>query len=463
MTPDSASATLPRRLLLAYAAPGLIMSLLLPPFPALLAAFYAKYTAATTAGIAFTLLVARLTDAMIDPTIGVATDRTRTRWGARKPWIVIGAFVSMLAFTVLLMPSEDSGDVRFFCGMLLYYLGFATMDIPMKAWIGELTTDYQERSRLAAYYTAAFLIGGAAFMALPEILSIPAIGLAKSPNFDLPMVATLGAIGLVLMPLVVIWTLSATPQGHLSARPEKHSLKQMLRVIKGNRVFWGLLAADGLTQIGFGAFYAVLFVALESYYGLGAKMAIIMLSVTAVQIVAIPAVTWVAGRIDKHRTWAWSWILHALLLPLVLVFQPGQFSFPVFLAYCCFLSVLQTAPMMLPISMLNDIADYDCLRTGERRAGLYFSIRMLVFKGAYALGSGLGFMILAWVKFNPKVADNGPDAVAGLLFSFIAIPAVSFLASGLILLRYPLHRTRYATVKRRLAQREERLAKATLV
>jgi Na+/melibiose symporter-like transporter len=435
------------------------MALLLPPFPALLAAFYAKYTAATTVGIAFTLLVARLTDALIDPSIGIATDRTRTRWGARKPWIVIGAMISMLAFFVLLMPSSDSGDVRFFFGMLLYYLGFAAMDIPMKAWIGEITTDYQERSRLAAYYTAAFLIGGAVFMALPEIFSHPSVGLTKTSNFDLPTVAILGAIGIVGLPLCVAWSLRAVPQGHVPALPEKHSLGQMLKVISGNRVFWGFLVADGLTQVGFGAFYAVLFVALETYYKLGPQMAIIMLSVTGVQIAAVPVVTWVAARLDKHRTWAWGWILHAALLPVVLVFQPGHFEFGMFVAYCCLLSILQTPPMMLPMSMVNDIADYDCLKTGERRAGMYFSIRMLVFKGTYALGSAVGFAILAWVHYNPKMTDNSPDAVSGLLFSLVAIPALCFFAAGLLLLRYPLHRERYAIVKRRLIQREVRQAR----
>lgn len=456
----SAPAKLSRRLLLAYSAPGLILALLIPPFPALLAAFYAKYTAATVTGIAFTLLVARLVDAVVDPSIGYATDHTRTRWGGRKPWIVLGTLVAMVSFYVLLMPSPDSGDVRFFFGMLLYYMALAMLDIPMKAWMGEITTDYQERSRMAAYYTSATLIGGAVFMVLPEILSLPAIGYAKTSEMDPDMIATFGMLGMFLLPAMVGIAISTVRQGQVAAGAEKHSLGQMLRVLKANRPFWTFLAADGLTQVGYGAFYAVLFIALDTYYRLGDKIAIFLLSVTAMQILSVPAVTWVTGRIGKHKTWAWGWLLHVGLLPLIVLFEPGHVDFILFTAYACVLSALGTPQMMLPMSMINDIADYDSLKSGERRAGVYFSIRMLVFKGTYALGGAAGFMMLSLYAYNPKISTNSPEAAFGMLLALVGIPNLCFLATSLFLLKYPLDKRRYAIIRRRLDQREARIANA---
>lgn len=452
---------LSRRLLFAYSAPGLILALLVPPFPALFAAFYAKYTAATVTGIAFTLLVARLVDAVVDPSIGYATDHTHTRWGGRKPWIVLGTLVAMISFYVLLMPSPESGDVRFFFGMLLYYLALAMLDIPMKAWLGEITTDYQERSRIAAYYTSAMLIGGALFMVLPEILSHPSIGYAKSSEMDMDMIATFGMLGIFLLPVMVGIAISTVHQGQVSAIKEKHTLGQMLRVLKANRPFWTFLAADGLTQVGYGAFYAVLFIALDTYYRLGDKIAIFLLTVTAAQILSVPAVAWITGRIGKHKTWAWGWLLHVGLLPLIVFFEPGHVDFLLFTAYACVLSALGTPQMMLPMSMINDIADYDSLKSKERRAGIYFSIRMLVYKGTYALGGAVGFMMLSLYAYNPKISTNTPDAAFGMLLALIGIPNLCFLLTSLFLFKYPLDKRRYATIRKRLEQRERRAAKVS--
>ena len=455
-------AKLSRRLLLAYSAPGLILTLLMAPFPALFSAFYAKYTAATVAGIAFTLLVARLVDAIVDPSIGYATDHTHTRWGGRKPWIVLGTLVAMLAFYVLLMPSPESGDIRFFFGMLLYYMALAMLDIPMKAWMGEITTDYQERSRMAAYYTSATLIGGAVFMVLPEILSLPAIGYAKTSEMDPDMIATYGMIGMCLLPVMVGIAISTVHQGHVSANSEKHSLGQMFRVLKANRPFWTFLVADGLTQVGYGAFYAVLFIALDTYYRLGDKIAIFLLSVTAAQILSVPAVTWITGRLGKHKTWAWGWLLHVGLLPLIVFFEPGHVDFLLFTAYACTLSALGTPQMMLPMSMINDIADYDSLKSHERRAGIYFSIRMLVYKGTYALGGAAGFMMLSLYAYNPKINTNSPEAAFGMLLALIGIPNLCFLVTSLFLFKYPLDKRRYAIIRKRLDQREKRIANTTM-
>lgn len=432
------------------------MALLIPPFPALMAAFYAKYTAATVGGIAFTLLLARLVDAIVDPSIGYATDHTHSRYGGRKPWVVIGTGVALLSFFVLFMPLADSGDARFFFGMLLYYVALASLDIPMKAWLGEITTDYQERSRLAAYFTTAILVGGLLFMMLPEVLSLPAVGYAKTSNLDREMIATIGIMGMILLPLFVGIALAIVPQGLGTAIKEKHSLGQMLRVLKGNRPFWGFLAADGLTQIGYGAFYAVLFVALDTYYRLGDQIPIFLISVTAAQILSVPAVTWITGHLGKHRTWAWAWVLHVILLPIVALFEPGKVNFPLFTLYACVLSALGTPQMMLPMSMINDIADYDCLKSRERRAGIYFSIRMLVYKATFALGSAAGFMMLSLYAYNPKISTNTPEAAFGMLVALVGIPNLCFLATSLLLFKYPLDKRRYAIIRKRLEQRELR-------
>ncbi|MBE0546738.1 MAG: MFS transporter, partial [Rubrivivax sp.] len=135
------------RLLAAYAMPGLGMALLISPFPALLTAFYAKHTAATTAGIATVMLFARIFNGVIDPFIGYASDGTRGRFGPRKPWLMAGALLAVPAFWLAYMPPADAGSGYMFVAMIAFYLALSAIEIPLKSWSAEISTDYAQRSR----------------------------------------------------------------------------------------------------------------------------------------------------------------------------------------------------------------------------------------------------------------------------------------------------------------------------
>jgi Na+/melibiose symporter-like transporter len=450
--------TLPLRQLLLYSAPGLALALLLPPFPAMMAAFYAKYTAATTAGIATTLLVARLLDAFLVPAIGYYSDRTRTRIGARKPWMLAGAVVGVMAFVVFFMPPKDAGDLYFFGGAFLYYVAFALIDIPIRAWASELTPDYQQRSRIAAYLTVSVLAGGVAFMFLPELLSLPAVGVVETAALDNRMMQILGSIGLVLLPLSVLAASIAVPTGDVPP-PKPSTLRQMFDAVRHNKPFWIYVGADALTQIGYGCFYAVLFVALDSHWGLGEKIPIILVTVVFVQLLSVPLSVRVSKRLGKHGTWAWAWVVHAAIMPLGFLFVPGQFDFGVFLLYACVLTVLQTPQMVFPTAIVADIVDYDTMKSGRNRAGSYFSIRTLCNMGVSAVGSALGFYVLAFVDYDPKISTNDPAATAGMLVDLLILPALFFAAAAWLLFRFPLDARRHAIIRRRIESRAARIGR----
>jgi Na+/melibiose symporter-like transporter len=435
-----------------YSAPGLALALLLPPFPAMMAAFYAKYTAATTAGIATTLLFARLLDAMVVPAIGYHSDSTRTRIGARKPWMIAGALVGVAAFVVFFMPPADAGNVYFFFGAFLYYVTFALIDIPLRAWASELTPDYEQRSRIAAYFTVSVLAGGMVLMFLPEFLSLPSIGITSTSALDRPMMRILGSIGLVLLPLTVLLAVIAVPSG---ATPTANSstLREMFHAVRHNKPFWMYVGADALTQIGYGCFYAVLFVALDSHWGLGEETPIILVTVVTVQLLSVPLALRVAKRLGKHGTWAWAWVVHAILMPLGFLFVPGDVSFPLFLLFASVLTMLQTPQMVFPMAIVADIVDYDTLKSGQNRAGSYFSMRTLINMGVSAVGSALGFYVLALVGYDPKVSTNAPGATLGMLVDLLVLPGVFFFAAALLLFRFPIDARRHAIIRRRIESR----------
>lgn len=438
---------------LAYASPGIAFSLFIAPFPAIMATFYATYTAATTAGIATILLATRLTDAFFDLGVGYWSDATRTRLGPRKPWLIAGMVAGVAAFAITFQPPPDAGLAYFTVAIVLYYLAIGMFGIPWVAWCGELATDYTERSRLAAYNTLALLVGGVAFLLLPNVLALPAIELVRTTEIDRPMMALYGWIGLCAFPPLVALAVLCLPHG--AARPATGTtVRQMLVAARGNRPFAVLLAADVMTQLAWGVTYGVLFIALDKYFGLGAKVALILLAATFAQIVAIPACTAVAKRIGKHRTWGWASICGAAMSPVFLLFPPdGQASVPLITLVIGISSVFGTPNMMFPMAIVSDVADYDQLRSGENRNGSYYALRLLVVKACFAIGGSLALYLLAGFGFDPKTHANSEFARHGMLFTLVAVPNLMFLAAGFILLRFPIDARRHGIIRRRIDRR----------
>jgi len=124
---------------LAYAGVYVPFSILHAPALAVLPALYAKYAHLHLVFIGMVLALARIVDCVIDPVIGYASDRTRSRYGRRKPWIVAGAVVSSVAAYYLFRPSAATGAVYFAGWYFMLYLGWTLGEIPHTAWINEIS------------------------------------------------------------------------------------------------------------------------------------------------------------------------------------------------------------------------------------------------------------------------------------------------------------------------------------
>ncbi len=437
--------------LAAYAAPGFSLALLISPFPALLMAFYTTHTAATTAGVATIVLFARILNGVIDPPIGFLSDRTNTPWGPRKPWLIAGALFSIFAFWAAYMPDATAGDVRFAFAIVAFYLAHSLIDTPYRTWSGEIATDYAERSRLAGAATFTLLIGGVVFLAIPEVLA--RTGVLRSAELDRSAMAILGAVGMVLMPLCVLWAVSVAPKGEVT-RGERYSLGDMRTIFTRNGPFRRFIAADFASQVGWAVSYALLAILLNDYFGFGDRVVLFLLVATAAQIAAVPVCTWAAAHFGKHKVYAWCQIANGLLLSAYLLFPPGGAAhFPTMLAFGALVSALGTPNMMFPQALLNDIVDYDTLKTRQARAGAYFSLRTLLAPAGSAIGGAFGFYMLALLGYDPGASNNTDAATQGMLLTAIFAPMAAFVVSGVLMLNYPITSARHAAIRRRLVRR----------
>lgn len=450
----------PLRQLLFYASPGIPLALFIPPMPAILAAFYAQHTAATTAGIGTAMLVARVADALTDPPMGVLSDATKSRWGRRKPWLLAGVPLGMVAMWVFFMPPARAGNWYFFFGLLLYYVAMTVVNIPLRAWSSELTADYGERARLALFLTTALLVGGLIFFLLPPLLAHESVGVLASAEFDLETMALFGWVGIVLLPLMIGAACLGAPVGR-SAGEAQTSLVESFRAVRGNGPFWSLMSAESLNYIASGVSYSTLVIALSSYWGFADLVSVFLLVVILVQVAAMPPSGWLAVRLGKHRTWALGSIGQALVFPLIFFMPPGGTPFFVIALFGAVIAIFQAPHMMMPMAMLTDTADYDLMKSGKQRTGNYFALQHLIYKGMMAVGYSLGYLLLALFGYDPAITDNTDLANLGLLIIAGVVAPVLLLACGAVLLRYPLTAERHAIIQRFIRRREARLPPST--
>jgi Na+/melibiose symporter-like transporter len=439
--------------LTAYAAPGFSLALLISPFPALLMAFYAQHTQATTAGIATVVLFARIFNGVIDPPIGFLSDNTRTRWGPRKPWLFGGALFSIFAFWLAYMPPADAGNFYFAAAIVSFYIAHSVIDTPYRTWSGEISADYSQRSRLAGATTLSLLVGGVLFLAVPEILALPSIGVLDSAELDRDAMAILGWIGMVLMPVCIIFAVLIAPKGEV-VKGEEYRVSEMITVFTKNAPFRRFISADFISQVGWAISYALLAILLDDYFGFGDKVVLFLLAATTAQIASVPVCTALAKRFGKHIVYGWCQILNGLLMPCYFLFPPdGAANLAMLIGFGAFVSALGTPNMMFPQALISDIADYDTLKTGQARAGTYFSMRTLLAPAGGAVGGAIGFYMLSIVGYDPGAAHNSAAATQGMLVTAFGLPMLAFVVSGALMLAYPITARRHAAIRARIGRR----------
>ena len=430
---------------LAYAGVYVPFSILHAPALAVLPALYAKYAHLHLVFIGLVLALARIVDCVIDPVIGYASDRTRSRYGRRKPWIVGGGVVCAVAAYFLFRPSAATGAVYFAGWYFILYLGWTLAEIPHTAWINEISSEYDERSRLAAYRATA----GFAGMLLFQLC----VFMPWFPTTEITPAVTAFASWVVigLMPVTIAWALRSVPdKGGPVA--DRSSILAVLREVKGNRPFWIFIVSSACSGMASGMVGALFFFYLQDYLGIGNKFAHIQIVALVTGIVGIGCWLRVMLRIGKHRALSICCLATLFTLLGMAFVRPGPNAFPIIFTLFAFSAFSSAGFETAGWSMMADIVDYGTLKTGERRAGNYYAVMSFVAKVSLAAGGGIALIIAGLFGFSAEHA-NGPAAMRGFFLAFIVIPMVLNGVASLCAYRFPLDSRRQAIVRRRIQGR----------
>lgn len=140
--------------LVAYSAPSFVTSVAALPMALFVPAYYADDLGVPLAAVGAAIAFSRLLDVVTDPLIGALSDRLRLPLGRRKPWMLFGAPLFLLSLWQIFVPGDSASFTHLFIWSALLYLGFTMIDLPHKAWGAELSSDYDERSRITSWREA---------------------------------------------------------------------------------------------------------------------------------------------------------------------------------------------------------------------------------------------------------------------------------------------------------------------
>ncbi|WP_157218140.1 MFS transporter [Flavisphingomonas formosensis] len=424
------AAPLPVRRLAAFAMLGVATGGFNIPLQAYLPAFYAQTMGLGLETVGTIFLFSRLWSAFSDPVVGWLSDHTHTRLGRRKPWILGGGLLFLIAAIAVFLPPPGAGDAWLAIGLLLLCLGWTATATPHYAWGGELSADPRQRARIQSYIQTGASVGVFAVLLMPAALEFLHVGDAKLhvQAMGLFVVAAL-APGLLLIAALFR---EAPGRRTEAAAPAKGGLGAVLR----DRLLWRIIASDFFVSLGQGARGAV-FVFFVTFYMQLHIAAILLLIQYSFGIVAAPLWARISYRLGRPHTLILAELVQVAINLAMLLLTPGRAWLLVALVMAQGLT--QGSGNLMLRAMIYDVADRHRATTGIERAGLFSSVFNVTTNAAMALAVAIAFFVIGWFGFRPA-GPNDATALTGLLSFFAVAPALGHGLSALLILRFPADR-----------------------
>lgn len=433
----------------ALAAPSLPLAALGLPLVVYLPEFYAGEMGLSLAAVGVAFMCVRLLDIGFDPFIGAVMDRTRTRFGRFRPWFVASTPILMLAAYMLFMPRQGVGAAYLWFWLLVIYAGFSIATLAQLAWGAVLSPDYDQRSRIYAWWQGGNVVGVILALILPVAL------VRAGVEAHAAGVGAMGWFIIVMLPSTLALAIAFAPEPRIASAPEKASLKAYFGLLKLASVR-RLLAADFATGMGPAITGALFFFYFERVKGFSKHEAEVLLLIYFLGGLAGAAI-WarLAYMIGKHRALAAASLFYAVVTAAVVFLPRGNVAAGGVMMFLIGLPF--SAGGFLLRAMMADVGDEVRLKTGIDRTGLLYALLSGTVKLASAAAVGVTFVGLELAGFDAKAA--GTDAgLAGLSGMFVAVPVLLALLAGAIILAYPLTAERHALIRAQLDARDLSLA-----
>ncbi len=439
-----------------YSLPGLVLAAVGLPLYIYIPKFYTDVVGVSAMAMGGLILAARLADAASDPLVGVLSDRTRTSFGRRRPYIALGSIALAGLLAALYMPpraDQQLVTIWFGASIILLSLAWTMVDVPWESLGPEITFSYDERTSLFSFREGMTIVGtllaAASPLAIEQALSLSESGPDQRIKFAF--------FGAVFIPLTILfcWLCAIrirekTIWPKNSLKTEKRAFWISWRETFSNRPFLILLAAYAVAAIGANLPATLILYYVEYVLG-GTQTEIFILIYVISGIAFLPLWLWVSGRLDKKRAWITAMTINAGAFLGVFFLGQGDF-----LTYGLLTILSGTgfgASLALPAAMQADVIDYDQLLHGQRREGRFIGVWSVVKKGSSAVGLGLALPILDYFGYQPgQEQTNQVKLVLRVLYCLV--PCLCHFGAILIALTYPLSRAQHQAVLEGIKERQ---------
>ena len=411
--------------------------------------------APAAAGLIFAL--AQIWDAVTDPMMGRISDRTRTRWGRRRPFLLFGGVPLALAFVLhwLVPPVGGVWLVAYYLVVaLMLRTAFTVISVPYAALTPDLTSDYDGRTQLNMYRFAFSLLG-----ALVAVIAHPMI-VASAGNVYLGHLISAGIWGVVIVVSTLTCFAFTRERPDLMARADTPlSYRQRLGIIFSNRPYLIATALFLLSWLALQFVQANLL--LYARYWLNAEAQFTSFVALLQICAAVSLIGWAAfsKRFGKKATYVAGVGLWALMHVFMFFMMPGQDV--ALYVVAVFAGLGLGAAYLIPWSMLPDTIEHNEVQTGERQEGLFYGFFIFLQKLALSLGLGLSGIVLGLAGYvtpdivagELQLAQQPPSALLMLRLFVSLVPAAILLISLPVALAYPITREGYDKMRQNLAER----------
>ena len=392
---------------------------------------------AAAAGLA--IMIGKFWDAVTDPIMGFISDRTRTRFGRRRPYLLFGSVPLGLAMWYFFTKPDitDPFALTVWATLALCALNtaYTIVNIPYSALTPELTQDYNERTSLNSFRFGFAVLGtilGAAIV-LPIVTAFP----NRAGGFS--AAGAVMGIAMTVTALVTVFSVHE-PDHSKEPLPTEGFFETYLSVFK-NRAFVILLFTYAFNVLALNFLQGILVYYFKYLYDAEGMTTIAMVILLLVAMACIPVSVPVSKRFGKRLTYQTGFGVLAAVC-VILYFFGHVFGIQFFFVMMFFGGIGLGLTYVAPWAMVPDTIEWDALRSGNRKEGAYYGMWTFVSKSGQALSIGLSGFILSSSGY---VADavQGAGAKSAIRLLLGPFPAIVFLGGIVLLAFYPITEKKY--------------------
>ena len=401
---------------------------------------------------ALAIFIGRTWDYINDPLIGFISDRVRTRWGRRRPFLLFGFIPFGLMFAMMwYRPPTESQFLLCAYYAVAYFLfdtSYTFVTMPYAALTPELTQDYDERTSLTSYRMAFSIIGSL----IAFIVPLTIIGTMRPENTG--RVFTMGIIFGAACAIPLLLTFFGTrerPEYYAQSQP---SLRDSLRAVGKNRPFLFAAGIFLFTWTAADIIQAFLLYFLKYRMNLETHSDIILGAIFITALLVLPFWDWASRKTDKRKAYIAGMIFLSVIMVSLSFLGPST-GLPLVIIMAVLAGIGVSAIHVLTWAIIPDAVEVDELTTGQRHEGVFYSLVSLFKKIASSVAIPLTLLVLDWSGYVSNAATQKTSTILAIRVLMGPVPSVLLLGGIVFALFYPLSRADHAETRKEIAARRK--------